>query len=340
MKKLSFALLIIFLLCAMCSSAFAQQTFSIDEINAEISFPDGYTCITRDDGAGQFVDHQYLIARSSDSAVSCSVTCMNSSGMDYLLMSDEDLQLDINSIIPMLEQRGASVKSAGIYHAADNTFIVMDVNMVLEGSTVYQRQYSTMKSNLYLSITFTSDAPFSEEQYADMLLIAESLRWQSPAGTTYSKTILDDANVSFLYPDNWLYEKTVNRPFTYHSYLRTGDDGIKRIIIISYANASPYLMNATGITDPEQMDIGTVSKSVLARYVIGVNEDLLQEVEINGEPYYMYRLAETEANGSESILYQYFYLRDGMIYMFQFDRETDDMYYPVFETLLNSIVYS
>lgn len=340
MKKLSFALPVIFLLCAMCSSAFAQQTFSIDEINAEISFPDGYTCITGDDDAGQFVDHQYLIARSADSSVSCSVTCLNSSGADYLSRSDDDLQRDIDSIKPMLEQQGASVEASGICHTDGNTFIVVDMNMTFGGSTVCQRQYSTMKSNLYLNITFMSDAPFNEEQYADMLLIAESLRWQSPAEATYSETELKEAHVSFLYPDNWLYEKSVNHPFTYHSYLRTGDDGIKRIIIISYANAAPYLMNATGITDPERMDIGTVSKSILAYYVIGVDEDLLQEVEINGEPYYMYRLAETQADGSESILYQYFYLRNGMIYMFQFDRETDDMYYPVFETLLDSIVYS
>ncbi len=317
------------------------QTIILAAINAEITFPENYHCQTRSqsDAASDqiFADHQYLIASSS--ALSASLTCLNSSGTDYLLLSDQAIKRDIVGIATQLKAYGMTLLGHEILRTDNNAFLVTDCSLVLDGVTIYQRQYSTLKSNLYANLTFTSESPFTEQQTAEMLAIASSLVWKPYSGFTYSTMTIEDVGISFQYPDQWLHEESIEYPFTYNSFLFTPPDGIKRIIIIAHANAAPYLKTPTGIADSAQMDIDQVSKSVLARYVIGVDENRLFETEINGEFYYLYRMTKAEDNASSDVIYQYFHLRDGIIYMFQFDAETDDAYYPVFEALLRSILY-
>ena len=155
----------------------------------------------------------------------------------------------------------------------------------------------------------------------------------------YNEMVLDDAKVAFLAPDQWLYEKDIDYPFNYNSFIFSDSDGEIRTIIVGHGDAVPYLKKATGISDKSKMNIGEIDKSVLAYYIIGVDEDRLHEIEINGQLYYRYRMTRAEDNASSDVIYQYFHLKNGIIYMFQFNAETDNEHYPVFETLLNSIRY-
>lgn len=344
MRKHLTSALIVLLILSLCSFAQADQAYTVDEINAAISFPDDYLCLSREESKDVaedlFVENQYLIALSSDLSMEFSLTCLNSSGVDYLSQSDPELQATIETLASQISAFGFEMIDQEIYRTTDNAFVAIETNLTSADSTLHQRQYSTLKSNLYLNLTFSSAAPFTDQHRADMRAIVDSFHWQSASELSYSEMKLEDAGVSFLRPDQWLHEESIENPFTYNSFVTTNAQGEKRIILVTHGNAAPYLARAIGTYDASKMNIGEIDKSTLAYYVIGVDETRLQETEINGELYYRYRMTREEDGASSDVIYQYFHLRNGIIYMFQFDAETDDVHYPVFETLLNSIRYA
>jgi len=340
MKK-SFALcLTVLILTMLCAAACADQTFEIEPIRTAISFPDDYFCIPiYKTPEAKTNEYEYLVAFSADYSLEFSLTCLNSSGQDFVTLRDADLQREMNASVSELTTYGVTTTDRGILRTEDQAYIVLDIVLPVDNATMYRRSYFTQKNNLAMSLTVTSEAPFTPEQSGEMRRIVDTVRTLDTADVTYSEMTIEGAGVTILRPDQWVHEKINNYPFTTNGFVYTTPEGEKRIISILYADAAPTLRQVTGIQETNRMNMGGVSKQILAAYVLGVDSTRLESVQIGGEDYYRYRMTKKEDNAAADVIYQYFHLRNGIIYMFQFDAETDDAYYPVFERVLNSIRY-
>ena len=67
-----------------------------------------------------------------------------------------------------------------------------------------------------------------------------------------------------------------------------------------------------------------------------IEEEEIQTARFGDYKYFLTK--ETEDDGS--VLLQYFIVKNGILYMFQYDADTDDDYYPVLEQTLSTVDYA
>lgn len=336
-KTLPLLLLLLFLPCL----ALADQAVSLTEIGLKLALPDDYTCATRYDSpsTADAFDPLFLQlkAASADDSLQLNIVSMNSSGENYLLLDDAVLLQELEAQTQAMATYGMTPSDLAIIRTKSNVFARADYSIGSGSASASMRQYGTMYNNLSLVLTFTGSGDFSPEHEQQMAAIVDSLQW-TESENSYTLMTVDEANISFLRPEQWLHEHQTGTPFTTHAFIKTLSDGKKRIITLMYGNAAPTLTDYCGITTTAEMDMEHVSKVQMALLLIGVSPDKLQPVSVGGNDYYLYRMTKAEG-ASADVLYQYFHLQNGIIYLLQFDAETDDAAYPVFETFLESVQF-
>lgn len=329
-------LLLLLLLLVPCL-ALADQTVSLTEIGLTLALPDDYIYTTKYDSQSVIdaFDPLQLKATSADGILQLNIVSMNSSGENYLLLDDTVLLQELEAQTQSMAAYGMTPSNLAIVRTESNVFSRADYSFARGATSTTMRQYGTMYNNLSLVLTFTGSSDFTPEHERQMAAIVDSLQW-TESDNSYTPMTVEEANISFLRPDQWLYEHEGGTPFTTHAFIKTLSDGKKRIITLMYGNAAPTLTSYCGVTDTSEMDMEHISKFHMAFLLIGVSPDKLQSVSVNGNDYYLYRMTRAEG-ASADVLYQYFHLKNGIIYLLQFDAETDDAAYPVFETFLESV---
>lgn len=334
-------LLLLFLLLLMPCLALADQAVSLTEIGLTLALPDDYICTTKYDSQSIADDFAplslQLKATSADGILQLNIVSMNSSGENYLLLDDTVLLQELEAQSQSMAANGMIPSNLAIVRTESNVFTRADYSFAIGDTSIPMRQYGTLYNNLSLVLTFTGSSDFTPEHERQMAAIVDSLQW-TESDNSYTPMTIGEADISFLRPEQWLYEHKAGTPFTTHCFIKTLSDGKKRIITLMYGDAAPTLTSYCGVTDTSEMDMEHISKLQMAYLLIGVSPSKLQSVSVNGNDYYLYRMTRAEG-ASADVLYQYFHLQNGIIYLLQFDAETDDAAYPVFNTFLESIQF-
>ncbi len=346
----------------------ASNTYKMDELGLEVSFPSDFTVITEDISSSAPIfdrlgttksaviskfksENIYMNAIPNNSSTEEIVVTMTNGVVDNLsVFSDGTLKTLASSLTKEYENYGITVTKYDIYQHSQAKFI--RVYFTDTANSAYGLQYYTNYDAKAMNFTMRSyDGPISSRQEKTIKTVVDSIKYNTdppsadPPEQTNSIEYLDkDTGVKFTVPANWpKKELSKDREFIDVMFASTEEEGLAimygSVDLWSQMSASDkagysrsdFDNSQFTISDMEEyfaVDTGKVSKVTKVTY--------------NGVEYFITTLSATqEMYGTEFTIdmTRVVRFRNGWLHEFQFGGTRDNPYFSDFEALLNTVEY-
>lgn len=368
MKRLFAVALTVLLLLAMplnLSVFAATNTYKMDELGLEVSFPSDFTVITEDisssdpifDRLGITKDaliskfklgNIYLNAIPNNSSTEEIVVTMTDGVFDNLsVFSDGTLKTLASSLTKEYENYGITVTKYDIYQHSQAKFI--RIYFTDTANSAYGLQYYTNYGAKAMNFTMRSyDGPISSSQEQTIKTVVDSIRYNTdppstePPEQTNSFEYLDkDTGVKFTVPDNWPEkELSKDRDYIDVKFASTEEEGL----VIMYGSTDLWSqMSASDKVGYSRSDFDNsqFTTSDMEEY-FAVGTGKVSKVTYNGVEYFVTTQSATqEMYGTEFTVEMTRVVRfkNGWLYEFQFGGTSTHKLYSDFESVLKSVQY-
>lgn len=343
----------------------ASNTYKMDELGLEVSFPSDFTVITEDisssdpifDRLGttksalisQFKSGNiYMNAIPNNSSTEEIVVTMTNGVFDNLsVFSDGTLKTLASSLTKEYENYGITVTKYDIYQHSQAKFIRIYFTDI--ANSAYGLQYYTNYGAKAMNFTMRSyNGPISSRQESTIKTVVDSIKYNTdppstdPPEQTNSIEYLDkDTGVKFTVPANWPEkELSKDREFIDVKFASTEEEGLA----IMYGSTDLWFqMSASdkaGYTRSD-FDNSQFTISDMEEY-FAVGTGKVSKVTYNGIEYFITTQSATqEMYGTEFTIDMTRVVRfkNGWLYEFQFGGTRDNKYFSDFEALLNTVEY-
>jgi len=366
MKKILGTALIIILVASLCSTTVlaASDTYYLDELELEVTIPDGYYVITRDTSANDPVFEElgttkstildlfetssiYLNAISDTYNEEIVVTMIESTVTDFYLLGDTTLDTMFSLVAAQYSDYGINALDHEIYTPEQGKFI--KIYFTDTDHTVYGLQYYTVYDGKAINFTMRSyDGAITSRQATIIKQIVDSIKYDKPLITeptektsafVYSDT---ETGMTFTVPANW-NEKPFSeeREFIDVKFVSTTDSGCTIIYGSTDVWSQMSASEKIGL-ERSEIDNSVLTKADVAE-MCGTTADKISVVTYNGVQYYkgeMKKSVDAYGVGIPVTMTQLVYINDGWMYSFQFGGTSSHTLYSDFESLLRSVQYS
>lgn len=367
MKRLFAVTLIVLLLLAMpfnISVFAASNTYDLDELELQVTIPDGYAVITKDTPASdpifsdlgttksalisQFESSNiYLNAISDTYNEEVVVTMMENSLSNFSLLSDTTLNTLTSTLVNQYTDYGINVSKYDIYQHSQAKFVRLYFTDT--GKTVHGLQYYTIYDGKAMNFTMRSyEGSLSSRQETAIKTIVDSIKYDKAplvadqGEDTNSFLHTDtDSGVTFTVPANWKQEAfTKDREFIDVKFVSTKEAGCTMI----YGSIDMWSqMSASDKVGYNRSDLNNsaFTKSDIAE-MYSTTADKISTVTYNGVEYFKGEMNYTSDTYGVDItvtITQLVYIDNGWMYMFQFGGTSTHKLYSDFESLLKSVQY-
>ncbi len=343
----------------------ASNTYKMDELGLEVSFPSDFTVITEDisssdpifDRLGttksalisQFKSGNiYMNAIPNNSSTEEIVVTMTNGVFDNLsVFSDGTLKTLVSSLTKEYENYGITVTKYDIYQHSQAKFIRIYFTDI--ANSAYGLQYYTNYGAKAMNFTMRSyNGPISSRQESTIKTVVDSIKYNTdppstdPPEQTNSIEYLDkDTGVKFTVPANWPEkELSKDREFIDVKFASTEEEGLA----IMYGSTDLWFqMSASdkaGYTRSD-FDNSQFTISDMEEY-FAVGTGKVSKATYNGVEYFIATQSATqEMYGAEFTIDMTRVVRfkNGWLYEFQFGGTRDNKYFSDFEALLNTVEY-
>ena len=356
---------LLFLVMPFNISVFAvSNTYDLDELELQVTIPNGYSVITRDTPANdpifstlgitksalvsQFeTSNIYLNAISDTYNEEIVVTNMKNDLSNFSLLSDTVLNTFAATLVNQYSDYGISVSKYEIYQHSQAKFI--KVYFTDTANSVYGLQYYTIYDGKAMNFTMRSyEGNISSRQETTIKTVVDSIKYDKAPPVadqgedTNSFIYTDtDSGVTFTVPANWKQEAfSKDREFIDAKFVSTKEDGA----LIIYGSTDMWsMMSASDKVGYTRSDLNNsaFTKTDIAE-MFSATADEISVVTYNGIQYYKCELTGSqEAYGLDfSItMTELVYIDNGWMYTFQFGGTSTHKLYSDFESLLNSVQY-
>ena len=343
----------------------ASNTYKIDELGLEVSFPSDFTIITEDisssdpifDRLGttksalisQFkAGNIYLNAIPNNSSTEEIVVTMTNGVFDNLsVFSDGTLKTLASSLTKEYENYGITVTKYDVYQHSQAKFI--RIYFTDTANSAYGLQYYTNYGAKAMNFTMRSyDGPISSRQETTIKTVVDSIKYNTdppstdPPEQTNSREYLDkDTGVKFTVPANWPEkELSKEREFIDVKFASTEEEGLAimygSVDLWSQMSASDKAGYSRSDFDNSQFTISDMEEY----FAVGTGK--VSKVTYNGAEYFITTQSATqEMYGTEFTIdmTRVVRFRNGWLHEFQFGGTRDNPYFSDFEALLNTVEY-
>lgn len=215
----------------------ASNTYDLDELELQVTIPNGYSVITRDTPSNdpifsdlgttksalinQFESSNiYLNAISDTYNEEVVVTMVQNSIINFSLLSDTSLNALASTLVNQYTNYGINVSKYEIYQHSQAKFIRLYFTDI--GKTVYGLQYYTIYDGKAINFTMRSyEGSLSSRQETAIKTIVDSIKYDkappvADQGEDTNSFIHSDSDsgVTFTVPTNWKQEElTKDREF-------------------------------------------------------------------------------------------------------------------------------
>lgn len=360
-----FALTIIVILSIPCNTVFAKSyTYDLDELELQVTIPDGYSVITRDTPANapifdnlgttksalisQFESSNiYLNAISDTYNEEVVVTMMENSLSNFSLLSDTALNTLASTLVNQYTDYGINVSKYEIYQHSQAKFVRLYFSDT--GKTVHGLQYYTIYDGKAMNFTMRSyEGSLSSRQETTIKTIVDSIKYDKAPPVaeqgedTNSFLHTDtDSGVTFTVPANWKQEAfTKDREFIDVKFVSTKEDGCTMIYGSTDMWSQMSASDKVGYTRSD-LNNSAFTKSDIAE-MYSTTADKISTVTYNGVEYFKGETNYTSDTYGVDItvtMTQLVYIDNGWMYMFQFGGTSTHKLYSDFEGLLKSVQY-
>ena len=368
MKRLFAIALTVLLLLAMpfsISVFAASNTYKMDELGLEVSFPSDFTVITEDISSSDPIFDRlgttksalmskfksgniYMNAIPNNSSTEEIVVTMTDGVFDNLLVfSDGTLKTLASSLTKEYENYGITVTKYDIYQHSQAKFI--RIFFTDTANSAYGLQYYTNYGAKAMNFTMRSyDGPISSKQENTIKTVVDSIKYNTdppsaaPPEQTNSIEYLDkDTGVKFTVPANWPEkELSKDREFIDVKFASTEEEGL----VIMYGSTDLWSqMSASDKAGYSRSDFDNSQFTIsdMEEY-FAVGTGKVSKVIYNGIEYFIAtQTATQEMYGTEFTVDMTRVVRfqNGWLYEFQFGGTRDNSYFSDFESLLKSVQY-
>ena len=366
MKKLvSLVLIMVLSVLFVIPVSAATNTYKMDELGLEVSFPSDFTVITEDisssdpifDRLGttksalisQFKSGNiYMNAIPNNSSTEEIVVTMTNGVFDNLsVFSDGTLKTLASSLTKEYENYGITVTKYDIYQHSQAKFI--RIYFTDTANSAYGLQYYTNYGAKAMNFTMRSyNGPISSKQESTIKTVVDSIKYNTdpptndPPEQTNSIEYLDkDTGVKFTVPANWPEkELSKDREFIDVKFASTEEEGLAIMYgstdLWSQMSASDKAGYTRSDFDNSQFTISDMEEY----FAVGTGK--VSKVTYNGVEYFIATQSATqEMYGTEFTidLTRVVRFRNGWLHEFQFGGTRDNPYFSDFEALLNTVEY-
>ncbi len=365
MKRLfSVTITVLLLLTTLFSlSVFAaSNTYDLNELELQVTIPDGYSVITRDTPAGdpifsdfgttrsalisQFESSNIYLNAISDTYNEEVVVTMEKNNLsNFSLLSDTILNTLATTLINQCTNYGINVSKYDIYQHSQAKFIRLYFTDT--GKTVHGLQYYTIYEGKAMNFTMRSyEGSLSSRQEAAIKTIVDSIKYDKAPPVadqgedTNSFLHTDtDSGVTFTVPANWKQKAfSEDREVIDVKFVSTKEDGCTIIY------SSTDIWNQMPGSDRGGFTRSDLNNSVFTisdiAEMYNTTADKISTVTYNGVQYFKGETNHTsDTYGLTIKMTQLVYIDNGWMYMFQFGGTSTHKLYSDFESLLNSVQY-
>lgn len=342
----------------------ASNTYDLDELELQVTIPNGYSVITRDTPASdpifsdlgttksalisQFESSNiYLNAVSDTYNEEVVVTMMENSLTNFSLLSDTALNTLASALVNQYTDYGINVSTYDIYQHSQAKFVRLYFTDT--GKTVHGLQYYTIYDGKAMNFTMRSyEGSLSSRQETAIKTIVDSIKYDNaPPVTdqgedTNSFVHTDtDSGVTFTVPANWKQEAfSKDREFIDVKFVSTKEDGCTMIYGSTDMWEQMSASDRIGYTRSDINNSAFTKSDIAAMY--NTTADKISTVTYNGIQYFKGETNYTsDAYGVDITvkMTQLVYIDNGWMYMFQFGGTSTHKLYSDFESLLKSVQY-
>lgn len=368
MKRFFAVILTLIVLLTMSlnlSVSATSNTYYLDELGLQVTFPPNYSVITRDTPASDpiFSDlgitkHElisqfessgiYLNAITDTFGEEVVVTMIDSDAIaDFSLLSDTALELLASMSLDEYTSYGFNVSKYDVYNHSQTKFIRLYFTDT--GKTVHGLQYHTVCDGKAMNFTMRSyEGGISPKQEATIKTIVDSIKFgnkppvadqgEDTASFVYTDK---DTGATFTVPANWEQKEfTEDREIIDAKFVSTKEAGCVMIYgsVDMWEQLSP--LDKIGYTRSD-INNSAFTKSDIAE-MYSVDADKITTVTYNGMQYFKCEddfTAEVYGINVTLPMTQLIYIDNGWAYMFQFGNASTHKLYSDFESLIKSVQY-
>lgn len=367
MKRLFAVTLTVLLLLAMpfnISVFAASNTYDLDELELQVTIPNGYSVITRDTSASdpifsdlgttksalisQFESSNiYLNAISDTYNEEVVVTMMENNLSNFGLLSDTTLNTLASTLVNQYTDYGINVSKYDIYQHSQAKFVRLYFTDT--GKTVHGLQYYTIYDGKAMNFTMRSyEGSLSSRQETAIKTIVDSIKYDKAPPVadqgedTNSFIHTDtDSGVTFTVPANWKQEAfTKDREFIDVKFVSTKEDGCTMIYGSTDMWSQMSASDKVGYTRSDLNNSAFTKADIAEMY--STTADKISTVTYNGVEYFKGETNYTSDTYGVDItvtMTQLVYIDNGWMYMFQFGGTSTHKLYSDFESVLKSVQY-
>ncbi len=342
----------------------ASNTYDLDELELQVTIPNGYSVITRDTPASdpifsdlgttksalinQFESSNiYLNAISDTYSEEVVVTMMENSLTNFSLLSDTALDTLASTLVSQYTNYGINVSKYDIYQHSQAKFVRLYFTDT--GKTVHGLQYYTIYDGKAMNFTMRSyEGSLSFRQETAIKTIVDSIKYdkappvadQGEDTTAFIHTDTD-SGVTFTVPANWKQEAfSKDREFIDIKFVSTKEDGCTMIYGSTDMWSQMSASDRVGYTRSD-LNSSAFTKSDIAE-MYSTTADKISTVTYNGVEYFKGETNYTSDTYGVDItvkMTQLVYIDNGWMYTFQFGGTSTHKLYSDFESLLKSVQY-
>lgn len=341
-----------------------SNTYDIDELELQVTIPNGYSVITRDTPASDpiFSDlgttksalislfersNIYLNAVSDTYNEEVVVTMTENSLTNFSLLSDTALNALASTLVSQCTNYGINVSKYEIYQHSQAKFVRLYFTDA--GNTVYGLQYYTVYDGKAMNFTMRSyEGSLSSRQEKVIRTIVDSIKFdkappvaeQGEDTSSFIHTDID-SGVTFTVPANWKQEAfTKDRDFIDVKFVSTKEGGCTIIYGSTDMWGEMSAADKAGYTRSDINNSMFTKSDIAAMY--NTTADEISTVTYNGVQYFKGETNYTSGAYGVDIavkMTQLVYIDNGWMYIFQFGGTSTHKLYSDFESLLKSVQY-
>ena len=342
----------------------ASNTYDLDELELQVTIPNGYLVITRDTPASdpifsdlgttksalisQFESSNiYLNAISDTYNEEVVVTMVKNSLTNFSLLSDTTLNTLASTLVSQYTNYGINVSKYDIYQLSQAKFIRLYFTDT--DKTVHGLQYYTIYDGKAMNFTMRSyEGSLSSRQETAIKTIVDSIKYDKAPPVadqgedTNSFIYTDtDSGVTFTVPANWKQEAfSKDREVIDVKFVSTKEDGCTMIYGSTDMWEQMSASDRVGYTRADINNSAFTKSDIAAMY--NTTADKISTVTYNGVQYFKGETSYTsDAYGVDITVKMTHLVRydNGWMYMFQFGGTSTHERYSDFESLLKSVQY-
>ena len=360
-KSLFAALISMFMLLSAAAAA-DTTTYTLDELDMEISVPNELVVFTRDlDDSDLYLSlfglekesflntmissDIYLSAVDMDTGAEVVVTMTENEVSNFNLLSDAELSALQENLDSIYQDLGRTYLGSEIYRHHQATFVKINFTTPDPEMPINSLQYYTIYANKAINITLHSyNDAISTEQALMLQNIVNSaafgLEPQLPEpdfipteAFLYQNDTLD---ISFTVPANWVQDDSLLELDGIDAAFISSEDPS---LAITYSRIDAY----EEFTALEKLlcPRGQVDNSIITLEEFAEDLPVISShtVTFNGREYYCLQVDYSET-APKNPFTQLAYIRNGYYHLFQFSRPESSPYYADFEALMDSVEYT